>query len=355
MYAGKIGLFVDPSHEQFYDNELFNENSRWNRDGQFAPFILFKERLTERGICVYTADYLLKNKISFDINTYISFGITNNYVNLLERRDIRLQSFYIMEPPVVAPQLYREIGNLARNFARVYLHNAEGIGYDRYFNGQQNLRKFFWPQAEDGVIVKLWENRNRGFLVMINSNKKPVLKDNELYSERIRALVQFQKLGPVDLYGHGWDAPFYRLRQARYIPFLYWKHRNVLRAIYKGSVQSKYEVLSRYHFALCFENMVMPGYITEKIFDCFFVGTVPVYLGAPDIDKYIPRNCFIDQRDFADYGQLCSFLQSLTEKDISSFRDAAREYLTSSQYRPFTKLGFVEQFEDDLWEILKGI
>ncbi len=96
----------------------------------------------------------------------------------------------------------------------------------------------------------------------------------------------------------------------------------------------------------------MPGYITEKIFDCFFAGTIPIYLGAPDIEKYIPKDCFIDRRNFAGYGELYTYLQSLTAKDIASFRDAAREYLSSEQYRPFTKENFAAQFEADLLETL---
>jgi hypothetical protein len=135
---------------------------------------------------------------------------------------------------------------------------------------------------------------------------------------------------------------------------MYWKNRKALRAIYKGAVKSKYEIFSRYRFALCFENSAMPGYITEKIFDCFFVGTIPIYLGAPDVVKYIPKGCFIDMRDFDNYAALHSYLSSLSDNDISSFRMAAREYLSSEQYQPFTKEKFVEQFEADLMETLKA-
>lgn len=54
------------------------------------------------------------------------------------------------------------------------------------------------------------------------------------------------------------------------------------------------EVLSNYKFVLCFENSYTNGYITEKIFNCFFAGIIPLYLGAPDITKYINPNCFVD-------------------------------------------------------------
>ena len=56
-----------------------------------------------------------------------------------------------------------------------------------------------------------------------------------------------------------------------------------MRASWRGPARSKSETLGRYTFALCFENMVLKGWITEKIFDCFYSGTVPIYLGAPDL------------------------------------------------------------------------
>jgi hypothetical protein len=183
-------------------------------------------------------------------------------------------------------------------------------------------------------------------------------KDSELYSERIRALVALRSLGNVDLYGYDWDTSLYQiLRRMPYrqsFPYMYWKNRKALKAIYKGPVKSKYETLSQYKFALSFENMAMPGYITEKIFDCFFVGTIPIYLGAPDVVKYIPKSCFIDMRDFDNYAELHAYLSNLSDEDISSFREAAREYLSSEQYQPFTKERFVEQFEADLMETLKA-
>jgi len=351
--AKNVMLFIDPSHSVFYDNELFKATSKWNRDGQFAPFILLKERLAEKGVSVNTADYLLDHQIAGRVNIYISFGLMTNYKKLSKQSDVSLQSFYILEPPVVVPQLYREMDSLSRCFDRVYVHNTDGIGYERYFSNQPNLRQFFWPQVQNAVIEKLWENRDRSFLMMINSNKKSRSKDHELYSERIRALVALQSLGKVDLYGHGWDVPFYKIRKTRHLSYLYWKRRKVLRSIYKGTVESKYETLARYTFAICFENMIMPGYVTEKIFDCFFVGTTPIYLGAPDIEKYVPKGCFIDMRDFSSYHELYTYLLSLSDKDISSFREAAREYLSSEQYQPFKKETFVEQFEKDLLETLR--
>ena len=38
-------------------------------------------------------------------------------------------------------------------------------------------------------------------------------------------------------------------------------------------------------FSVAIENGQYETYFTEKLLDCFATGTIPVYLGAPDIGK----------------------------------------------------------------------
>ncbi len=39
-------------------------------------------------------------------------------------------------------------------------------------------------------------------------------------------------------------------------------------------------------FSVVIENGFYNSYFTEKILDCFATGTIPVYMGSPDIAKY---------------------------------------------------------------------
>jgi hypothetical protein len=52
--------------------------------------------------------------------------------------------------------------------------------------------------------------------------------------------------------------------------------------------ETKLALLRRYRFNLAFENSIDRDYVTEKWFDCFIAGCVPVYLGAPNIGDYAP-------------------------------------------------------------------
>lgn len=55
-------------------------------------------------------------------------------------------------------------------------------------------------------------------------------------------------------------------------------------------------VFNKYKFVLCFENSYADGYITEKIFNCFFAKTIPIYKGSEKISKYINKFSYIDAR-----------------------------------------------------------
>ena len=56
-------------------------------------------------------------------------------------------------------------------------------------------------------------------------------------------------------------------------------------------------VMNKYKFILCFENSYGNGYITEKIFNCFFAKCIPIYKGSPIISNYINNEAFISLND----------------------------------------------------------
>jgi len=52
-------------------------------------------------------------------------------------------------------------------------------------------------------------------------------------------------------------------------------------------------VFSKYKFIVVMENTHQEGYITEKIFNVFQAGAIPIYDGAPDIDNFINPESFL--------------------------------------------------------------
>ena len=58
-------------------------------------------------------------------------------------------------------------------------------------------------------------------------------------------------------------------------------------------IATKEEGLCDYMFSVVIENGFYESYFTEKILDCFATGTIPVYLGSPNISKYFNEDGII--------------------------------------------------------------
>ena len=352
-----VTLFIDPFSYHFKNDRLFDgAMAQLGGDNHMAPIVYLHNWLTARGIRVHTADYLLRGERCSRKNLYISFGIWDNCRKLAKRPNVTLSAFFAFECPNVDPAMYLELTRIQEYVKRVYSF-SDSEGLEPFLRGPLACRQFQIPQSFDGVREEMWSREDRGFLVMINANRLPCISVQELYTERRRGIEFFGGTGDIDLYGHGWDGPPYKPSRIR-LPgtiqrlrsrFLhYWQclspdpSLQAARRVWRGKTLNKGETLSKYTFALCFENQILNGWITEKIFDCFFCGTIPVYWGAPDIEDYIPKECFIDMRRFSGYPELRSYLKSLRASEIRAYREQARAYLESPRYRPFTMQAFAE-------------
>jgi len=79
---------------------------------------------------------------------------------------------------------------------------------------------------------------------------------------------------------------------------------------------TKLEIISDYKFTLAFENAITPDYVSEKFFDPLVAGSVPVYLGAPNVGDFAPGDsCFINTADFTSVEALADYLLGLDEDD----------------------------------------
>jgi hypothetical protein len=330
----KNNIYIDPSYSSFNADGLFNlSDTALNRDDQLKPFFRLREFLNSSGINVQTADFLVSDSSKNEKNSdYISLGILENYESIFINKKAHLAAFVIMEPPVVAPHLYAELPKLTKLFDRVYIHNIHGDGYSLKGVDKNKLHKMFYPVPYNDVIPKYWDNKKRmKRIVVINGSHNPHSRGREQYSLRIKAMSELAKAGVVDLYGVGWNR--WWSRSAFWLP--YWTNFRSLMSIYKGKCASKFEVLQNYEFCLCFENMSMDGYITEKMFDCLYVGTIPLYVGPPDIFKYIPEDVFVDCRKYSSWKEMWEDVSSMSPEEIETMKFAGRNFLKSDEASKF--------------------
>lgn len=61
-------------------------------------------------------------------------------------------------------------------------------------------------------------------------------------------------------------------------------------------------IFQRYKFVFVCENSTNNGYITEKIFNCYFAQTIPIYSGSQNIEYYFNAGSFINLNDATDRG-----------------------------------------------------
>ncbi|KAF9302542.1 4-alpha-L-fucosyltransferase, partial [Linnemannia elongata] len=69
--------------------------------------------------------------------------------------------------------------------------------------------------------------------------------------------------------------------------------------------------LAPYPFGLAAENSNCIGYITEKIYDVFASGSIPVYIGAADIADFVPEGSYINVNDFDTYDDLINYMKTV--------------------------------------------
>jgi hypothetical protein len=160
---------------------------------------------------------------------------------------------WLLESKYIKPQIVNQVKSNPKKFLdtfeAIFTHNQELLSLDP---------KFKWCPAQGFWIKepKIYEKTK--MISMISSNK--MMTDGQKQRLQWVEMIGDQ----VDLYGRGFNE-----------------------------IENKEEGLCDYMFSVVIENGFYESYFTEKILDCFATGTIPVYLGSPDIGKYFNEDGII--------------------------------------------------------------
>lgn len=327
------------------NNSIFDVHKKTTTEASI--YAKLKSLLERKNININTYD--IPTKISSYKNIHIDIPYPSpssmhiwKEIVLSRKKNILL----CMEPPVVNPFSYMKIFH--HFFTKVYTWNDDLVDSRKYF-------KLKILRVSQGIHSKSKKFKNKKFLILINSNKFAFTPfrllstfGKELYSERIKAIEFFERKIPdkFSLYGWGWNKPKkYSLSERL---FGYKKYSS-----YKGEIEDKIKLLSEFKFCICFENLTNTrGLVTEKIFDCFKAKCVPVYWGASNIEKLIPKECFIDFRDFKNYEVLLNFLDSIDETTYNNYIKNIKRLLIDKKFiENWFEDGFTKFFLEDVLEI----
>ena len=161
---------------------------------------------------------------------------------------------WLLESKYITPQIVESVKQYSEKYLEVFdiifTHNQELLKIDS---------KFKWVPAQ-GFWIKEPKIYEKSKMISMIASNKQMCEGHRLRLEWVERLW-----GQVDLYGRGFNE-----------------------------IANKEEGLCDYMFSVAIENGQYETYFTEKLLDCFATGTIPVYLGAPDIGKYFNKDGIID-------------------------------------------------------------
>jgi alpha(1,3/1,4) fucosyltransferase len=336
----KKACVVVPEYQR--NNVIFDSNSEFNRDNTFDKYIELKKELSYYNYELSTSDInsIEDSEIIFYFNMPKVLPTENKIGN----------SYLILrESELIIPDNYDRNKHLY--FNKVFTWHDGLIDNQKYF--KLNFAHLFPSSINSGISHKV------KMVTLIAGNKK-VNHTLELYSKRIEAIRWFEKYHPecFDLYGVGWneykfDGPkvIRALNRVKYLPKITAKLLNQFYPSYRGMVDNKKKTMENYKFAICYENAKdIPGYITEKIFDCFFAGCIPIYWGANNILDYVPKTCFIDKRDFESYEKLYEYINNMSNEEYTEYIKNIRTYLKSEGALQFKGVESARKISSVLFE-----
>lgn len=330
------------------ENKIFDAGL--HRDNFVDRFVQLKKAFAIKGYDLSTQD--INSIVDSEYVIYAS-----NMPKILPLPEHVKKSYLILsESAFIRPDNYD--ANKHAYFNKVFTWSDDLVDGVKYI-------KLNYAHAFPNCIEKDLTNK-KALCVLIAGNKKPkttldpALFSLDLYNEREKAIRWFEKnhIQDFDLYGVGWDK--YRftgpilIRAMNRVPMLPQLAQKIMGRSYpsyKGMVEHKKPIMAQYKFSICYENAKdIPGYITEKIFDSFFAGCVPVYWGANNVTDFIPKDTFIDKRDFSNYEDLYLYLKSMSDSEYLNYLKNIENYLNSEQSLPFKSEGFVQAVVQTLFK-----
>ncbi len=186
-----------------------------------------------------------------------TFYVDNAIVAAFQERRSGPKYAWLLESKSVTPQIVewmkQNLDACLSIFDAIFTHNQELLRLDS---------KFKWVPAQGFWVHKPGIYKKSKLVSMIASNKR-------MCEGHLVRLEWVEKLrGQVDLFGRGFNE-----------------------------IAHKEEGLCDYFFSVAIENGQYETYFTEKILDCFATGTIPIYLGAPDIAKHFNKEGIIDLKE----------------------------------------------------------
>jgi hypothetical protein len=218
-----------------------------------------------------------------------------------------------------------------------------------------------WPQRwtlEHLEAPKIASREKIDRFVIINANKMSFVK-GELYS--LRRIIA-QKSSDIDVWGFDWDMTRFRRATKAFEELLIpLRHGFGIKPAatqgwfksplsFKGTTEDKLSTLASYKYSLVIENSM--EYMSEKLFDSLFAGTLPIYVGPNPVDFGMPE--FVAICSKPDINSITNAIEQARTIDLDSWRASVLAWLKSDGVEqawsgPFVTQQIIDNIDETLF------
>lgn len=217
---------------------------------------------------------------------------------------------WFVETPFIIDLLYKK--DKHHLFKKIFTYNKDLVDNEKYHYMQSVYS--FDPYEE----IDMDKKTVLSMQIASNLNYVP---SRSLYFERRNLVKWFIENHPEDFefYGNGWNKMKSTIQPESQQDF---------ERQYKGYVKNKKETAKKAKFVFAYENSLSKNYISEKIWDVMNAGSVPIYLGADDIEEYVPKTCFINKKDFNTYEELYDTIKNMSDETYRGYISCIKNFVT---------------------------
>lgn len=316
------------------NNFLFlNDNTRLG-DDLSKPFRVLSEICSKQNIIIGKCDKFTVG----EANAVFFIDYPNKNFTFLEYFKGKDALLYLInyESPIIKPQIFKK--ELHHPFSKIFTWSDDLVTWKTSKSKKINFSSEFNIN---------FNHEKRSKEIVITALNKKSNAANKLYIERLGLIRWFNRYNPkyIDLYGLDWDIN--KLSDDNIFKRVYNKFNGKFQCftlnldIYWVRIKRKNQILVKYNFCICLENVGgYNGWIKEKIIDSFFVGTIHIFKGEPNIEHHISKGCYIDHVEFLIPEKILDYLISFDEKKINDYGLNTKEFLLKNEYGEFSISNF---------------
>jgi hypothetical protein len=177
------------------------------------------------------------------------------------------------------------------------------------------IHRFDFNNKNDMQLLQKNKGKGKSCCIILEKrdmNQKYNIDNINLQAQDYLRWEYVQQIKNIDCYGNTWEK--YK-NQINYKPT---KNRFL-------DQEKTIDIMINYTFTLIIENCNAVNYVSEKIYDAFTVGSIPLYYGNNSELLNIPKDMYIDLKEFAPK-EIGKVIELMDEEMIEEYRKKIYDY-----------------------------